>query len=368
MKKSKQLVCMLSFLAITPLLAESCQKEEVAKKELCDFPIRKKMEKCERGYFFNVGLIAEQISLTGAEVAIINSNKTETLDSASQVVFQDQVREPIFDLDVGLRVGLGYQLEHDNWMASVSFEWLSSKGRYDHSAVGNELIFPYEVTSPFYGAAKLNFNSVNSKLTVDYYLLDFILAKGVYFTSKFSFEPFAGVKVAWINYTGQHVYGVVQSGSIPENSVFQRNNSVETWGIGPEVGVNAFYELIGGWSIFSSTNGSVLLGNASIKNLIRLVPTAESGYQPERAQQSQTAICPTLRTTFGLEYIGEAFNEKQSFFVRFGFDGRYYFNQYPNLGYRAVAGTATNELDYNPLVTSNGFGMVGLLADLGWYF
>ncbi len=370
MKRSKQIVFALSFLVFAPLLAEPCPKEDIAKKELCDFPVRRKMGKCERGYFFDIGLIAQQVSLTGSSVATINSSKTETLDSADQTVFQDKVYSPNFDLDVGLRVGIGYQVEHDSWMASVVFEWLTSTGKYKEDALATQTIFPYDVMAPFYSIARVEFDSVDSKLTVDYYLLDFILAKGVYFTNKFSYQPYTGIKAAWINYTGEHTYGAVVEGSIPENTVLKRNNNVETWGVGPMVGVNAFYELTGGWSIYASTNGSVLLGDFSVKNLIRLVPTGSSGYEPERAVQNQTAICPTLRSTLGLEYVGEAFNEKQSYFVRIGFDGRYYFNQYPNIGYRAVAGTSvlTNELDYNPYVTNNGFGMLGLIAELGWYF
>jgi hypothetical protein len=370
MNKKTILSCLIFITGAAFIGAEPCDASQMEKKQLCSSIV---VGECSRGLNFNIGLIAERISMSGTEVASVETSATADYEGGGTgLVYDDCIRNINFNLDVGLRIGLSYLVDHDDWMATAAFEWISSKGSVYQDTANGGTIFPYDLPSPFYGVDKIAFSDVSAALKVQYYLLDIQLSKGVFFSKHFSYEPFAGIKASWIGYNADQQYSAVDQDPMTSGTSFMRNTKVNFWGVGPMAGLNSNYFVVAGWSIFSSANVSVLLGEADTSNYIRLVPTGNGGYQPEKASVNQTVICPTMRTMLGLQYDCQGYNESQNVVARIGFDGRYYFNQYPYLGYTAVAKSITNplsgQLDSNPTIRNNAFGMIGLIADLVWHF
>ena len=81
------------------------------------------------GWSFNVGLIAEQMRITNTDVAFYTGTSGE--GTAASPSTQRFIKSTQFDLDVGLRIGVGYEFNHDDWRAAAEFEWLHSKGTFN---------------------------------------------------------------------------------------------------------------------------------------------------------------------------------------------------------------------------------------------
>ncbi|MCH9617773.1 MAG: hypothetical protein SP1CHLAM9_10930 [Chlamydiia bacterium] len=375
MRKKRICLSIILVAAATFLGGEPCDIACMENKQLCSSAV---VGTCSQRWSFNVGLIAEQISMTGTEVAdLITSQVTGYEGGGSGLVITDTIQSIQFDMDLGLRIGLGYLLDHDDWMAKASFEWLSSKGSLFQDTTGGGTIFPYAIPSPFYDGNTIALSDVAAGLRVNYYLLDVELSKGVFFSKHFSYEPFAGIKASWINYIGDQSFRTVDMEDMAVGTVFKRNTKVHFWGVGPMIGLHSNYFVVEGWSLFSSANVSVLFGEASTFNFVRLVPTGDSGYLPELSYENSVAICPTIRAIVGLQYDCLGYSEAQNMVFRIGFDGRYYFNQYPYLGYTenpiSVSGSAlpnyiSSTKSYIPTTLHNALGMIGLVADLVWHF
>jgi hypothetical protein len=74
-------------------------------------------------------------------------------------------------------------------------------------------------------------------------------------------------------------------------------------------------------------------------------------------------MSPTARAMLGFQYNSGMFNDSQNVRVRLGLDSAYYWNQFQHI---AVSNQA-NGSTFN-LVDGSGFGMIGMLVELGWDF
>ncbi len=278
-----------------------------------------------------------------------------------------------FDLDPGLRAAVGYTSMHDDWMLKAAFEWLSSTGRSDLEQ-DNAQIRATNVPLILYedDYQIIRFQEADARLIVDYYLLDLSVSKGAYFSDKFSFEPLGGIKLNWINYNSS--LKLANAGNtlstLPTTTSWLRRNITEFWGVGPMIGFNANYHLFVGWSIFSKMDVAILIGETYLKDGIGFV-TTETYPGGTTSTNTIQMLSPATRATIGLQYERDLFEETQHLAVRFGFDGRWYYNQYPQVNYPAslVTDPAEQFLESGVQINEgNYFGMMGLLIDVCWSY
>ena len=311
---------------------------------------------CAYNGFVRVGFIAEQMRITGTEVSITQGAATDFSIGGNSVEGLPQKINPVkFDLDVGLTVGLGYLFDQENYTITADFEWLSSKGKVNTGGT----TYVYESSSPVYnGTISPNFSGSNAYLKVDYFLLDIALSKGYYVSNRFSYQPFAGIKAAWIYYDSLQTFTIADTPGIPSNTAWLKSNDVDFWGVGPLAGMEANYYFNKEFSIYSCFNTSVLLGESTLTNAVSFYP--EGTEDAVRAKENLVVATPTIRATLGLQYDCQGAFEHDECIFRVGFDGRYYFNQYP------VANSLDTYVRGN--VTNNAYSMVGLIVDATWRF
>lgn len=368
MLKKKKIAALFSvmMLALSSLSADTIKPNGCKGPTLCNsFPI---YDGC--GWHFDIGLIYEQMRISNTDIAHTLFYEGSGLDYDNPRYDVGMINQT-FNIDPGLRVGLGKYFKHDDWMFNVKFEWLNSLSKTNLDLDGTSInIVPAAMFnfSPFNGGLSTSgefatFKQLQARLTVDYFLLDAYISRGSYFSNNFTFEPLAGLKASWINYTNSVKFLNGQVNTVnPEMRL--TNTYIDFWGVGPMVGMNGNYHICAGWSFFSTANFSVLLGESRLLHRYGLVINTDP--TDLRVKSIITALCPTMRNIIGLQYDKDIYCDKQHYSLRFGFDSRYYFNQYPILDSTRQF-NSEGAISYN--VQDNGsFGMIGFLLDFGWDF
>ena len=285
----------------------------------------------------------------------------------------NKVKYLTFNLDPGLKVGLGYTSPHDDWKFQAGFEWLSSTGKSTIDEVGQAIrlsnTFQLHYDEDF---VNIDFQEAAASLSIDYFLLDLAVSKGAYFSDRFSFEPLAGIKLNWINYNT--TVRLSEAGNtlseLPQGTSWLKRSINDFWGVGPMLGFNANYHLFVGWSLFSKIDLAVLVGESYLKDGFGFVTNQK--YPGQTVGLSNIPLLSgATRTMIGLQYERDLFEETQHLVFRVGFDGRYYYNQYPSVTYPAQDLVDEDETYFTPgynISEGNYFGMVGLLIDLCWSY
>ena len=331
---------------------------------------------------FTVGLIAQQIIISGTDVCL--TNETTILDTFSNAPLyaleSHKINSIKFDLDVGLKLGLSYNFNHDHWMASANFEWINSKGTYNNSILGrSSYAIPTNNAAIYYRPGEsilpIQFQKVESYLKVNHNLLNLYLSKGSYFTDNFSFMPYGGLKVSWIEYTGEQNFsedGSEQEYIMPAETYWKRSSSIHFWGIGPMAGIEAMYHVVEGWSILSSLQGSVLIGERNFSANQGLSNGNTFTQNILNTQNKITTLSPTISSLLGLKYSQLVLENTQHLTLFIGFDGRVYFNQYPTLYFGTYNGIVNTNISYPStqpsFLANNLFGMIGCTIDVTWSF
>ncbi len=335
----------LSFLSADDIKPNGCKGET-----LCtELPLN---ENC--GFYFNVGLIYQQMRVSNTMSAYDKVVGPTLGGSASDPTNTYNMYNLAFDMEPGLRFGVGYEHGHDDWQVNASFEWLRSEG-----LLSKNVISPTELFATYNDQDDQDdgFLNVNSTLDIDYFLLDVYLSRGSFISKKYSIEPVAGFKASWLYYEPKT--GFTIGGEINDDQTQLYVSKVDFWGVGPMVGINSNYHMCVGWSIFVLSDFSILLGESAL-NYYDGVVTVEVEPGLNKVTTTLGVLCPAMRGVVGLQYERYVMSESQHLALRAGFDARYYFNQYPVTFMSASS---------NPSIIENGsFGMVGLLLDLGWSF
>jgi hypothetical protein len=331
------------------------------------------------GWHFELGLLVEKMVISNLDVYYIQQifQGTPTVSNPNRT---DSIKNVSFPVSVGLKLGAGKYFLHDDWMFNLSFEWLNSVGSCsdDLSNHGGRAIVPIANTvwagleDPLdaYGLQKADIS-----LNTNYFLLDGYVSRGSYISGHFTYEPYGGIKAAWIYYKMRESYW----DSIPSTETSTKIAPYETlknllytdyWGVGPMIGMKGDYYYCFGWSFFTSCNFAILYGGTNITNREGVVSNTST--PPNYLlKDSFNNFCPTLRNIIGLQFDKDSYCEKRHYNLRFGFDTRYYFNQYPAVEQNAYKliyedpGASVGLSGYPNIVENNSFAMIGFLLEGG---
>ncbi len=335
--------------ALSPLSAEDVKPNGCKGITLCtDMPLN---ENC--GFYFNVGLIYEQMRVSNTMIAYEHILGPEDPDGVAwNPTNTYNMVNLAFGMEPGFKFEVGYEHGHDDWQANASFEWLRSQG------VLLKQVIPTTVLRVTYDDDTDPYYNVNSTLDIDYFLLDVYLSRGSFISTKYSFEPVAGFKATWLYYDTKLSF-TDSVGWLATGQSQSYVSKVDFWGVGPMVGLNSNYHMSAGWSIFALSDFSLLFGESALIYLNgRKTVEIEPGLN--KVATTLEVLCPAMRGVVGLQYERYVMSESQHLTLRAGFDARYYFNQYP-VAYMS-------EITHPSIIENGSFGMVGLLLDLGWSF
>lgn len=150
--------------------------------------------------------------------------------SHSQNVTQSNYKTFTFDGAPGFRVGLGYNMEHDQWDTRASYTWFQSKARDDASG---------SVTSAFL-AARLSllepYSTGEASLHLHYNIFDWDLGRGFLVSKHLFLRPLIGLKGGWIHQTLRSDWTILNFFG-PHTFSASENIKHHFYGVGPKGGV-----------------------------------------------------------------------------------------------------------------------------------
>ncbi|MBM3193479.1 MAG: hypothetical protein FJZ59_04515 [Chlamydiae bacterium] len=306
------------------------------------------------GVHLDVGYLLEQFVLTGTDFAFTQSGSSfNTLPQSAKVL------RPTFNVASGVTAELGYYFEHDCWFWNTKFDYVSRKGHGNWSSDGSsEFVVPNTIWTPgmIDGEPATYFAAVDSDLKVSYYNLQTDLNRGFYTTGNLAFEPHMGLKAAFIYYTGHTEF----TGGSAEGEVLEHEQTTKFWGLGPDFGLNSQWNFTKHFSMFCDTTVALLCGGANVKDEAEY---GESDQYRTYAKENPIVMSPAARIMLGFQYNSAMYNDSQNVRIRLGLDSSYYWNQFQHM----AVSNQYNGSTFN-LVDGGGFGMIGMLVELGWDF
>jgi hypothetical protein len=235
-----------------------------------------------------------------------------------------------FDYKSGFKVGLGTNLDHDNWVAYLDYTRLHMK---DHrSANLSSATTTYRIR-PFWNCDdnlyEGNYASASWKLRYD--ILELILARPFYSGTCLTLNGIAGLKGGWINqkyrinYTDS--YDIEEYGTYYTYTTTSRTNS---WVIGPQAGCDMNCLLGAGFRFFGDFSASLLYQRLKTtlyapNGQYYVLRDGEATYLNEQDFYSQ--ITPNVNVSSGFGW-GTYFDKNNWHFdLSASYDFNYYWSQ-----------------------------------------
>lgn len=153
----------------------------------------------------------------------------------------------------GFEVGLGMGFDYDNWDSYLQYTWFHNTTSSSSTAPSGDSIFPSLLQPGATGAAG-SFDSASATWHLKMDLADWQLARSYYVGTKLTFRPYAGVRAAWI----RQKYGATYVRTSTSASTVEISQKSTSWGVGPEVGLNASYLLGCGVRMFGDVEADVI--------------------------------------------------------------------------------------------------------------
>ncbi len=313
-----------------PKPCEPCIREGVAPNVLtsarpCD----------DVGFYLFADALYWHADVTNAEWAFVSN--------ASPIdVVKGSNKELAFKWNWGVRVGLGYEFEHDQWDSDIYYTWFKNR------AAANSSISQASFTTPVgQSASSLNSNSFlfpsvitkgNATTTLTFQALDWELGRVFYISNSISLRPHVGIKGAWIRLKEGESF--VAEGTITPLT-YTVSNSTRSWGVGPSAGINSNWYFGSAntrcpkgqvknkpmWSIFGDVSGALMYGH--FKNSHSETGTAagviNGGCRPSHLNRN--LMVPVLTGILGLAWDMCFDCDKIHLGIRAGYELQYWFRQ-----------------------------------------
>ena len=253
-------------------------------------------------------------------------------DPVGSLPIKGRTKDMDFSWDWGLRVGLGYNFDHDGWDTNFQYTWYETSGSDSTSAGLNSSIIPLRGSSDIVSTSDNSGDfvfcrSAKSQYELDYSAIDLELGRAYFVSCKLSFRPHWGLKSAWIDqeqivrYTGKEPDGT--NFGLGVNTV-QIKDTCDFWGLGPRAGVQSKWHLGHGFSIFGNISGALLFGHFDVDHKERWTGNLDNRI---RLSANRHAFSPTTTFRLGLRYDRYVNDHKQHIGVGLGFEGQYWWRQ-----------------------------------------
>lgn len=280
------------------------------------------------GWFASLSAIYQRTRVKGTEFAYTDDDPTGTPP------IHGRTKEIDFDWDWGIKAGLGYNFEHDNWDIYLNYMWLDTSGSKSVSSGLNSSVIPLKgfpgivngCLAPF---GNFTFATIaKSQFDADYNILNLELGRNYFISPKIAFRPHWGLQSSWIDleqvvrYSGGELPVTTnQDGGIGVNTVHVRDDS-DFWGLGPRVGINTKWFIGKGFNIFGDAAGALLFGRMDVDHREKFSLCPEESRISIDANRHQ--FVPTMQLTMGLGW-DRYFNDNQNHvMLRVGFDSQYF--------------------------------------------
>ncbi len=268
-----------------------------------------------------------QANETGLSYAITN-NDFDLLDDC--IMGSGHVAQPKFDWNSGIRLGMGYNLPHDDWDIQFLWTWFEDQASNSHNSPGDSpTILPVfthpNVYNPQSIAACL---SAGADLFMHLNMIDLDLAKQFKISKSLSFKPHTGIRTAWLNQNYNIQYANLFDKSaelvLDEYSTNIQNNF---WGIGILGALGSQWDLKWGLSFFGDAAISLLYGffdNSYTESYITPTGAGNVVLSEDNSFRASRAIADLQ---LGLRWTSSSIRDKLKIVLQFGWEQHLFFGQ-----------------------------------------
>lgn len=274
--------------------------------------------RCGWDIFANVNFIYWDAMQGGMDLAIpgqativggtITTTTVGVSATGKSMIFQDTDYKP------GFQIGLGWAGAKDNWVVYAEYTWLHGSTHTSESAPApdvasiNGIALPQSgiwiPSSLFSGVFSNRYaNHISSKWKYKIDLLDAQLSRPFYSGTRFTLEPFFGLRAAWIRQnlhltaTNLATTGVATTGPSRQGHYSSRSAAV-----GPRVGMNGNWFFGYGIRFIGDVSTSLLFTGYDVKQNLDS-PDVSSGSDPfpvKVKMDDYNALRPNLDLSLGL--------------------------------------------------------------------
>lgn len=226
------------------------------------YPVDKDLA-CPLDFFFHVDALAWQAKEDGLEFAIADNNGS-TSSVLGGEVWGFSTNNNDYGYNPGVRVGLGFYLNHDAWGLQFDWTWVNITNYKEESVSAGGVAYALW-NLPTIAAAGQPCVSATARWDAHYDTLDARMMKSYHVSRYLTMTPHFGVRAAWID---QH-YGAHYSGTFGTQlgEVFHADN--DFWGFGGRMGVDTQWILAKGWHLFANASGSLLFGQFKVNETLQ---------------------------------------------------------------------------------------------------
>ena len=242
-----------------------------------------------------------------------------TAEGQSAVNYSEDAKAVRFAWDLGVRAGLWYRFDRNQWDTQIYYTWFRTHGK-DHAVASNS---KSNITTAFLGEW-LTFGFSSSAGHIQWNILlnaiDWELGREFQTRKGVSFRPNLGIKGGWIHQTIHSQWSSAQF-TATENL---KNNF---WGVGPKGGVDSNWNIVfvnnHSFDLFGDVSLALLGGSWTIKDLQKTsMNSAISGINP-------TTWTATLmfHGIMGFSWDVKLNKERSNLGVSVGYEFQYWFDQ-----------------------------------------
>ena len=259
---------------------------------------------CPRDFYVYGEGLAFQAKQDGMEFALRDSSTGAPLNNGEVLGFDSDHTD--WDYNPGARFGVGTYLNHDAWNAEFSWTWVNVTNYRSVSATSSgSLIDPMWLMGINSAGTGSGVNTVNANAvwTASYNVLDAKLGKPYNVSRYFVFNPFFGVRAAWIDQHFSVDYGMIVSETTtvgaPATQVANPINhgDQDFWGFGGRAGFNTDYIIGKGWCLFGNLSASMIFGKFDVTH--RVDPTS-GGADGGNLERNSYQNIPNLEMALGI--------------------------------------------------------------------
>lgn len=247
------------------------------------------------------------------------------------------LRDVRFRWNAGFRVGLGYEMSHDQWDTQFYYTWFHTTGK-DHvssspGTVYSSFIGNFYVDNPDgHGISGIAYQHASMRWTIRFNIFDWELGRAFWISKALSLRPFVGLKGGWIHQS-MHTHWKNPNLSLPQYagaepfSTATENLKNNFWGLGPSGGCNTKWNVYAGqqhsFSLLGDLSGAIMYGHWTFadryKNDIGQVVSIKLSHINSGAMM--------LRTFLGFGWDANFREDRYHFSAKLGYEMQFWLDQ-----------------------------------------
>lgn len=263
---------------------------------------------CPRDFYLFADFLVMQAKEDGLEYAFQNNETPTGLIAANFPVTGGDVKDYSdghdWDWNWGIRLGLGFYLNHDAWNLDMRWTYIHVTDDSSSASHGGAVLIPIWLAP----GTLIHPSDVNasSRWRANYNTFDLTLGKPYHISRYVVFNPYFGLRGAWIDQDYLAQYGGLYNDEAISGAEMDAKN--DFWGAGIRAGLDTEWILGGGWFLFGKASASILFGKFDIAQTSILGPA--NNLRTYEVKDEFYHNSPNLDITMGISW-GHYFNRNQ---------------------------------------------------------